>query len=118
MNYQMKNIGNLFPPLTKNKNHFFYHILHLIKTTDKPFYTFLSGGAGVGKSHVTMALYQAVIKYLNTRAGDDFNKLRAILLAPTGKAAYNIQGKTIHSTFNIPANQNLIRTISLLTLAG
>ena len=81
--------------------------MHLIKTTDTPFYTFLTGGAGVGKSHVTKALYQAVIKHLNMRAGDDFNKIRAILLAPTGKAAYNIQGKTIHSTFNIPANQNL-----------
>jgi len=79
--------------------------LHLIKTSDKPFYTFLTGGAG--KSHLTKALYQAVIKYLNMRAGDDFNKVRAILLAPTGKAAYNIQGKTIHNTFNIPANQNL-----------
>ena len=56
---------------------------------------------------MTKALYQAVIKYLNVRVGDDFNKVRAILLALTGKAAYNIQGKTIHSTLNIPANQNL-----------
>lgn len=41
------------------------------------------------------------------QAGADLNKVRAILLAPTGKAAYNIQGKTIHSTLNIPANQSL-----------
>ena len=81
--------------------------MHLFKTTDEPFYTFLTGGAGVGKSHVTKALYQAVIKYLSVRVGDDFNKVKAILLSPTGKTAYNIQGKTIHSTFNIPANQNL-----------
>ena len=90
-----------------------------IKTTDEPFCTLLTGGAGVGKSHVTKALYQAVIKYLNVRVGDDFNKVKAILLALTGKAAYNIQGKTIHSTLNIPANQ-ISRTIyiSLLTQAG
>lgn len=99
--------GELVSSLNKEQKEFFYHILHLIKTTDKPFYTFLTDRAGVGKSHVTKALYQAVIKHLNMRAGDDFNKIRAILLAPTGKAAYNIQGKTIHSTFNIPANQNL-----------
>ena len=60
-----------------------------------------------GIKFMAKALYQAVIKYLNVRVGDDFNKVKAILLAPTGKAAYNIQGKTIHSTFNIPANQNL-----------
>ena len=30
----------------------FSHTLHLIKTSDKPFYAFLSGG-GVGKSHLT-----------------------------------------------------------------
>ena len=24
----------------------FYHVLHLIKTSDEPFYCFLSGGAG------------------------------------------------------------------------
>lgn len=81
--------------------------MHLIKTTDKPFYPFLSGGTGVGKSHVTKALYQAVVKYLNTQAGDDFHKVRAILLALTGKAAYNIEGRTIHSTFIIPCHQTL-----------
>ena len=33
-----------------------YHILHLMKTSNDPFYCFLSGGAGAGKSHVTKAL--------------------------------------------------------------
>ena len=34
-----------------------------IETSDEPFYCFLSGGAGVGKSVVTKALYQAALKY-------------------------------------------------------
>ena len=38
----------------KKQKEFFYHSLHQIKTCDKPFYSFLSGGAGVGKSHVTI----------------------------------------------------------------
>ena len=46
-----------------------------------------------GIKFMAKALYQAVIKYLNVRVGDDFNKVKAILLAPTGKAAYNIQGQ-------------------------
>ena len=33
---------------------FFYHVLHLIKTSANPFYCFLSGGAGVGKSHLSV----------------------------------------------------------------
>ena len=30
-----------------------------------------------------------------------------MLLAPTGKAAFNIKGNTIHSAFAIPASQSL-----------
>ena len=33
--------------------------------------------------------------------------MSVLLLAPTGKAAYNIQGNTIHSTLAIPASQSL-----------
>ena len=47
-----------------------------------------SGGGGVGKSHVTKALYQAAVKCLNTNAGDHFQQIRALILAPTGKAAF------------------------------
>ena len=43
--------------LKKQQKEFFYHILHLIKTSDKPFYSFLSGGAGVGKSWLVKAFY-------------------------------------------------------------
>ena len=93
--------------LNKGQKEFFGHILHLIKTSDKPFYSFLSGGAGVGKSQVTKALYQAALKYYNTNAGEDFQEVRVLLLAPTGKAAYNIKGNTIHSAFGILANQSL-----------
>ncbi|KXJ08992.1 hypothetical protein AC249_AIPGENE17524 [Exaiptasia diaphana] len=35
--------------LNKEQKELFYHVLHLIKTSDEPFYCFLSGGAGVGK---------------------------------------------------------------------
>ena len=59
--------------LNREQKEFFYHILHLIKISDEPFYCFLSRGAGVGKSHVTKTLYQAAIKYYNRRAGFDFH---------------------------------------------
>ena len=93
--------------LNKGQKEFFYHALHLIKTSDEPFYSFLSGGGGVGKSHLTKSLYQAAIKYYNTRAGDDFQRIKVLLLAPTGKAAFNIKGNTIHSALAVPACQSL-----------
>ena len=48
--------------LNKDQKEFFYHILHQIKTSESPFYCSLSGGAGVGKSHLTKALYQAAFE--------------------------------------------------------
>lgn len=60
-----------------------------------------------GKSHVTKALYQVVLKYYNSRVGDNFSELEVLMLAPTGKAAYNINGNTIHSALAIPACQSL-----------
>ena len=93
--------------LNEEQKQFFYHVIHLIKTTSDPFHCFLSGGAGVGKSHVTKAQYQAALKYYNTRAGDDFHQVNVIMLAPTGKAAFNIKGNTIHSTLAVPVCQSL-----------
>ena len=74
--------------LNKEQREFFYHALHLIKTSEKPFYAFLSGGGGVGKSHLIKSIYQAALKYYNSRAGEDFRRVQILLLAPTGKAAY------------------------------
>lgn len=93
--------------LNKEQKEFFYHVLHLIKTSEEPFYCFLSGGAGVGKSHVTKALYQAALKYYNTRPEINFNETNVLMLAPTGKAAYNIKGNTIHNALAILACQSL-----------
>ena len=50
--------------LNREQKEFFSHALHLIKTSDKPFYSFLSGGGGVGKSHLTKSLYQRIITIL------------------------------------------------------
>ena len=78
----------------------------MIKTSEKPFYAFLSGGGGVGKSHLIKSIYQAALKYYNSRAGES-SRVRILLLAPTGKAAYLIKGNTIQSALGIPASQSL-----------
>ena len=84
---------------------FFYHVLHEVKMQIQPLRIFLSGGAGVGKSFVLNTLYQAVTKYFNQLSGKNPDDIRAMKVAPTGKAAFNINGNTIHSAFNIPVSQ-------------
>jgi len=91
--------------LNKKQRQFFYHVLYSIKTKDEPLRLFLTGGAGVGKSTVTNALYEALIKYLNSQPGENPDEIKVLKVAPTGKAAFNIKGNTLHSAFKIPANR-------------
>ena len=98
---------NLVQMLNTEQKEVFYHVLHHIKTSDEPIYSFLSGGGGFGKSHLTKALYQAAVKYFNSQAGVDFGEINVLLLAPTGKATFNIKGNTIHTALAIPASQSL-----------
>ena len=78
----------------KNKGSFFYHVLHSIKTKDDPLRLFLSGGAGVGKSTVTNGLYEALIRYLNSVAGQNPDDVKVVKQLPLGKQ-HSIQ-KAIH----------------------
>jgi hypothetical protein len=86
---------------------FVYDTIHHIKTSSEPLYRFLSGGAGVGKSFTTRALYQTALKFLNKKEGENFTSRKVLLLAPTGKAAYHIRGTTIHSGLKIQPKKKL-----------
>ncbi len=96
---------SLVRSLNEKQRQFFYHVLHSIKTKDEPLRLFLSGGAGVGKSTVTNALYEALIRYLNSVPGENPDDVKVVKTAPTGKAAFNIKGNTLHAAFKIPANR-------------
>lgn len=87
---------------------FFYNTLHHFKTSDTPLYTFLTGGAGVGKSVLLRSLYQALIKFFNNRVGENPDNIKILLCAPTGKAAHNIGGSTFHSVFGIPVGRGFV----------
>lgn len=80
-------------------------MFYTIKTEDEPLTRFLSGGAGVGKSTVTNALYEALIRFMNSIPGENPDEVKVIKVAPTGKAVFNIKGNTLHSAFEIPANR-------------
>lgn len=57
--------------------------IYILKTSSKPFFKFLSGEAGHGKSCVIQALYQTALRFLNKYGGDDFSIRRIFLVAPT-----------------------------------
>ena len=67
----------------------------------------MHGQAAIRKSHVLKALYQGLYCTLCTEAGQSRDSYKILVMAPTGKAAYNEKGTTIHSALHIPANHSL-----------
>ena len=62
----------------------------------EPIRLIVSGQGGTGKSKVINTLHQSVSKQLTC------NGLPVVVAAPTGLAAFNIGGKTIHRLFCLP----------------
>jgi hypothetical protein len=92
------NFRGMVRRLNKEQREIFDHILNAVKTSREQQCIFVTGGAGVGKTFFIHTLYQALLKFYDHLPGADFNTMKVLLTAPTGKAAYNIRGNTIHST--------------------
>ena len=58
---------------------------------------FLSGPGGVGKSHVIKLFYSDTLKFLRLSGAIEPDDVIVLLTAPTGVAAFNINGITLHS---------------------
>ena len=69
-------------------------------TTANPFYLYIGGEAGTGKSFLLKLMIEAV-KLLPKHSGQDLDKPYFITLAPTGVAAYLVNGTTIESGLGI-----------------
>ena len=67
----------------------------------EPIYLFLTGGGGAGKSHLIKVIYYTVTKTFR-HGPTNPEKPAVLLMAPTGVAAININGTTIHSALAIP----------------
>ena len=85
------------------------HMLMLNSRNDvpdpDPFFIFLTGGAGVGKSFVMNCITEYLRKTLKY-PGQDFHKQPSVkVTASTGKAATNVNGITLHSAFKLPVHQ-------------
>ena len=58
---------------------------------------FLSGPGGVGKSHVIKLIHSDTLKLLKLSGVFEPDDVIVLLTAPTGVAAFNINGMTLHS---------------------
>ena len=67
-----------------------------------PFHLFLTGGAGVGKSHLVRTIVQTVNRLFSRNNQSD--ETHMLVTAPMGAAAYSIAGHTLHSTFLLPVH--------------
>ena len=66
-----------------------------------PVHLFITGGGGAGKSHLIKAIYHTVTKsFRYTSMNPELPTV--LLMAPTGVAAINISGTTIHTALAIP----------------
>jgi hypothetical protein len=68
-----------------------------IKTCPNPFHLFISGAGGTGKSYLIQLLSELIRRSCLT--GDDSP---IIITAPTGVAAFNISGITLHRALCLP----------------
>lgn len=68
------------------------------KTKPDPIHLYVLGGAGIGKSYLIKALYHTTQLTLDNE-GEQPDLIKVLLFAPTGTAAYNIEGLTIHSAY-------------------
>ncbi|XP_065214928.1 uncharacterized protein LOC135841724 [Planococcus citri] len=100
---------NLMRSLNDKQRKYMLHCLNHFKIAsnkNNPIYEIVLGGAGVGKSRLIQAIQQSMLHYYHNLNATVLDNLQILLTAPTGKAAFNITGITLHSAFIVPLNQN------------
>lgn len=98
-------IHEMFENLNNEQREFAMHVLNCFKLDILPLKIYSSGSAGVGKSYLINLLYQLITNYYDNEPGGDLDKMIVVLAAPSGKAAYLIDGMTLHTAFSLPLNQ-------------
>jgi hypothetical protein len=64
-----------------------------------------AGSAGVGKSVCISTVVQFMLRRHAQKIGVSMESLPVLVCAPTGKAAFNVGGVTVHCAFRLPPNQ-------------
>ena len=87
--------------LNSQQRRIFDDIIERTVSSEKiPYFCYIAGEAGTGKSFVGRTLIYA-IQEARVKSGQDLDRPSVISIAPTAKAAYIIKGKTIESAMRI-----------------
>jgi hypothetical protein len=87
---------------------FFNHVMYSVhQASEVQLKCFLTGGAGMGKSVLTSALFQSLTRWYNDQLEIDKSTMKVLVMAPTGAAAFEVSGMTLHSALSIPTQQSL-----------
>jgi hypothetical protein len=78
-----------------------------------PRHIFLTRGAGTSKFFTLNLIIQGVLWLYNKDLSSNLTKIKALCMTSTSKVTFNIDGQTIHLTFNIPIQQTLTNLSNL-----
>ena len=110
-NISRQEINKMIRSLNEKQQHVFYKMRQwcLDKVNGKQpesFDIFITGGAGTGKSHLVKCIYHEGTRILG-KMMENPDDVSILKVAPTGIAAYNINGQTIHSALSIAVKFSL-----------
>jgi hypothetical protein len=102
-----QSIGHLLSSLNFQQQQLYYFCeLHarsfMQNQRPDPYHIFLSGGASTGKSHLIHCIFHQLSKIYSPLT-DSADQITILKICPTGTAAYNIGGQTIHTALKISA---------------
>ena len=99
----LKNINSL----NKQQRKIFDDFVERIKDNEEksPFYLYIGGEAGTGKSFLLKLMIEAVDRQIPHYSGQSLDKPYTITIAPTGVAAFIVGGSTIESALGIQVNE-------------
>ena len=78
----------------------FYRLLQAAMAARRPVRAVVRGGGGTGKSYAINCFRRWLSEH------DVFREDSIVVLAPTGTAAYNVAGRTLHSALKLPVPLN------------
>lgn len=106
--FPKEQILSMLEPLNELQRSFLMHVYKSIVTNRNiPLRIFLSGSAGVGKSTLINAIYQLISHHFDNLSGQPVTTtIKVLLTAFAGKAAFLINGSTLHTAFALPVNQS------------
>ncbi|XP_071155864.1 uncharacterized protein [Mytilus edulis] len=93
-------VGTNLLSVSLTKNEIIPRLRKIKWKTPEPLHLFITGGAGTGKSHLIKCIQYEATRIL-AQTSENPDDLTVLLTAPTGTAAFNIHGLTIHSALGI-----------------